>query len=177
MENEDHAWRASGLNIHDEEKLVRDFREAIHNRSIVSENLLPESSVEVQEPGENVVIVIDVPGAGRSQKPVYINGDLFGGSFRRNHDGDYPCTAEEAEAMLRGLAVRDQPEDTADRKVLDQMTLAVLNHETIEGCRNRRTLKPAHPFDRLDDAEFLCSIGAAAVSDADHPFIPLRQGF
>lgn len=88
--------------------------------------------MEVQELGENVVIVIYVPRAGRSQKPVYINGDFFGGSFRRGHDGDYPCTAEEAEAMLRGIAVRDQPEDTADRKVLDQMTLDVLNHRRIQ---------------------------------------------
>ena len=79
--------------------------------------------------------------------------------------------------MLRGLAVRDQPEDTADRKVLDQLPLDILNHETIEGYGNRRrTLKPAHPFGRLDDAEFLCSIGAAAVSDADHQLHPTSAG-
>ena len=172
VENEDHTWRASGLNIHDEEKLVRDFWDTIHNRSKVSVNLLSESSVEVQELGENVVIVIYVPRAGRSQKPVYINGDLFGGSFRRDHDGDYHCTAEEVKAMLR-----DQPEDTADMKVLDQLPLDVFNHETIEGYRNRhRTLKPAHPFGRLDDAEFLRSIGAAAVSDADHQLHPTSAG-
>ena len=41
---------------------------------------------------DNVIMVIWVPSAKREQKPVYINDDLFGGTFRRNWEGDYHCT-------------------------------------------------------------------------------------
>ncbi len=40
-----------------------------------------------------------------------------------------------------------------------------LNYETIQEYRNRhRTLKPGHPFERLNDAEYLRSIGVAVIS-------------
>ena len=35
----------------------------------------------------DVIMVIWVPIAKREQKPVYINDDLFGGTFRRNWEG------------------------------------------------------------------------------------------
>ena len=43
-----------------------------------------------------------------------------------------------------------------------------LNYDTIHGYRNsHRTLKEGHPFERLNDHEYLRSIGAAAVSEED----------
>ena len=30
--------------------------------------------------------------AKREQKPIYINNDIFNGTFRRNYEGDYHCT-------------------------------------------------------------------------------------
>jgi len=52
-----------------------------------------------------------------------------------------------------------------------------LNVETIQGYRNRhRTLKAGHPFERLDDSEYLRSIGAAAISDVDKQLYPTAAG-
>ena len=56
---------------------------------------------------DDVIMGIWVPGAKREQKPGYINDDLFGGTFRRNWEGDYHCTRLQVKTMLR-----DQAEET-----------------------------------------------------------------
>lgn len=83
-----------------------------------------------------------MPAAKREEKPVYINDDLFGGTYRRNHEGDYRCTRLQVKTMLR-----DQGENTMDMEVLDDTLLEELNYEIIQGYRNRhRTLKSGHPL-------------------------------
>lgn len=73
--------------------------------------------------------------------------------------------------------LRDQTDDTIDMDVLDQFSLDELNQETIRGYRNRRrTLKAGHPFERLGDADYLRSIGAAAVSNVDGQLHPTVGG-
>ena len=110
--------------------------------------------------------------AKREEKPVYVNNDLFGATFRRNHEGDYRCTRLQVKTMLR-----DQAENTMDMEVLDEVTMEDLNYETIQGYRNRhRTLKPGHPFERLNDSEYLRSIGAAAISREDRQLHPTAAG-
>ncbi len=120
----------------------------------------------------DTIMVIHVPMAAREQRPVYINNDLMGGTFRRNGEGDYHCTSAQIKAMLR-----DQTEDTADMAVLDDFSLEELNQETIQGYRNRhRTLRAGHPFERQSNAEYLRSIGAAAWSGEDGKLHPTAAG-
>lgn len=110
--------------------------------------------------------------AKREEKPVYVDNDLFGATFRRNHEGDYRCTRLQVKTMLR-----DQAENTMDMEVLDEVPMEDLNYETIQGYRNRlRTLKPGHPFERLNDSEYLRSIGAAAISREDRQLHPTAAG-
>ena len=157
-ENKDGTWRTTGLKSTDRDKLLKHFWDTINNRKKVNVNLLSDQDVK----DEDTIIVIYVPMANREQKPVYINDDIFGGTFRRNHEGDYHCTKLQVKAMLR-----DQTDNTMDMDVLDDVPISDLNYETIQGYRNRhRALKPAHPFGRLNDSEYLRSIGAAAISTA-----------
>ena len=166
----DKTWRTTGLK--DADKLLKSFWDTINNRQKVSINLLRDSDVKVCHIGEDVVLVIYVPMAKREQKPVYINDDLFGSTFRRNHEGDYHCTKLQVKAMLR-----DQTENTCDMNVLDDVEMDELNTETIQSYRHRhRTLKPAHPFGGLDDNEYLRKIGAAAISDTDKRLHPTAAG-
>ena len=51
--------------------------------------------------------------ARREQKPVYINNDIFNGTFRPNYEGDYHCTRLQIKTMLR-----DQTERTMDIRLL-----------------------------------------------------------
>lgn len=171
-EEKDGSWRTTGLQ--NESKLRKDFWDTINNRKKVNINLLSDNDVETYTIGENkdVIMVIYVPMAKREQKPVYINDDIFGGTFRRNFEGDYHCTRLQVKAMLR-----DQVENTIDMEVLDDVPMEDLNYETIQGYRNRhRTLKAGHPFERLSDNEYLRSIGAAAVSLEDKQLHPTAAG-
>ncbi len=171
-ENQDGMWRTTGLKKSETGKLLKDFWDTINNRKKININLLSEKNLEVYEVGEDIIIAIYVPMAKREQKPVYINDDMFGGTFRRNHEGDYHCTRLQVKAMLR-----DQTENTMDMEVLDYVSMEDLNYETIQGYRNRhRTLKSGHPFGRLDDGEYLRSIGAAAISDVDRELHPTAAG-
>ena len=103
---------------------------------------------------DDMIMVIWVPGAKREQKPVYINDDLFGGTFRRNWEGDYRCTRLQVKTMLR-----DQAEETMDMEVLEEAEIEDLNQESIRGYRNsHKSFKPGHPFERLDDKEYLRGI-------------------
>lgn len=64
-----------------------------------------------------------------------------------------------------------------DMEVLDKVSMTELNYDTIRGYRNsHRTLKKGHPFERLDDHEYLRSIGAAAISDEDGQLHPTAAG-
>lgn len=73
--------------------------------------------------------------------------------------------------------LRDQTENTVDMDILDEAEMSDLNTETVQGYRNRhRTLKAGHPFERLDDAEYLRSIGAAAISKEDKQLHPTAAG-
>ena len=171
-EEKDGSWKTTGLQ--NASKLRKDFWDTINNSKKVNINLLSEDDVEMYEVGDNkdVIMVIYVPMAKREQKPVYINNDIFNGTFRRNYEGDYHCTRLQVKTMLR-----DQTERTMDMEVLDKVPIEDLNYDTIHGYRNsHRSLKEGHPFERLSDHEYLRSIGAAAISEEDGKLHPTAAG-
>ena len=171
-EEEDGSWRTTGLK--NAAKLRKDFWDTINNPKKVNLNLLSDDDIQTYTIGadKNVVMVIHVPMAKREQKPVYINNDIFNGTFRRNFEGDYHCTRLQVKAMLR-----DQTERTMDMEILEKVSIEDLNYDTIHGYRNsHRTLKEGHPFERLSDREYLRSIGAAAISHEDGELHPTAAG-
>lgn len=92
VENKDGSWHTTGLKAADKEKLIKQFWDTINNRKKVSANILKDDDVEIYDVNGDLIIVIHVPMAKREEKPVYVNNDLFGATFRRNHEGDYRCT-------------------------------------------------------------------------------------
>ena len=123
-ERKDGSWFTTGMK--DASKLKKNFWNQANDRYKISVNLLDEErDVEVYEIGGDIILVVRVPAADRSHKPVYINGDLYKGSFKRTNEGDYRCTHDEVQAMLR-----DQSRQTMDMKVLENLELSVLDKET-----------------------------------------------
>lgn len=170
IEKEDGSFATTGLK--DVEKLKKDFWNSINNSRKVSINLLTDDNVEVYEIDEDVVMVIHVPRATREEKPVYINDNLFGGTFRRNGEGDYHCTPSEIRAMLR-----DQTEETSDMKILDDMEISDLNMDTVHAYRSRHAaLRPNHVWEKLTDEDYLEQIGAAKRSRDDKKMHPTGAG-
>ena len=119
-ENSDGTWETSGLK--DERTLLKSFWDIINNQNKVSENLLTDNDIQTYEKDGDVILAINVPKATREQKPIYINGDMFKGTYRRNHEGDFKCSPSAVKAMLR-----DEPEATSDMKILEEFTLKDLN--------------------------------------------------
>lgn len=168
-EHEDGSWETTGLK--DARRLIRDFWNTVNNNRKVSVNLLRDQDVASYDVNGDVILVISVPMASRMDKPVFINDNLFGGTFRRNFEGDYHCSREEVKAMLR-----DQTDDTYDMVVLDSAKLSDFNKETIRSYRNRhQILKSGHPFEGYTDEEYLEAIGAAA-EDNDGTLRPTAAG-
>ena len=126
-EESDKSWKTTGLKGTDREKLLKEFWDTINNYKKVSANILLDDDVEVYDIGEDIAIVIYVPMARREQKPIFINNNMFGGTFKRNHEGDYHCTNLQAKSMLR-----DQTESTMDMRIVESMTIDQLDKETIQ---------------------------------------------
>ena len=169
-EREDGSWYTTHLQ--NENKLLKDFWDTINNRTKVSVNLLSEENVETYEVDGDVIIVIYVPKADRVYKPVYTNDNLFGGTFRRDHEGDYHCTEDEVRGMLR-----DQGAKGMDNKILLGMELDIFYPETIKSFRTRhKAVNPDHVWHKLEDNAYLERIGAAAISDVDGKLHPTVAG-
>lgn len=156
-EDGEKRWKTTGLKRAEKEKLLKDFWDTVNNYKKVSINLLSDDDVRIYDVGEDIVMVIYVPMAKREQKPVFINDDMFGGTFKRNYEGDYRCTRLQVKSMLR-----DQTESTMDMRIVESMTIGQLDQDTIQSYRNRhRSFKPGHPWANLNDEEYLQKIGAA----------------
>lgn len=171
-EREDGTFETVGLTPVEAEHLRQDFWNTVSNRSKVSAVLPIESEVEVLEADGGMVLAIHVPRAPRDERPVYINNDLFGGTYRRRGEGDYRCTRQEISAMLR-----DQGAETMDSKVLDDLTVADFNADTVRAYRTRfRAVRQGSSWTDFDDERFLRAVGAAMVSREDGKLHPTFGG-
>lgn len=73
--------------------------------------------------------------------------------------------------------LRDQAEETMDMEVIEEADIEELNQDSIRGYRNsHKSFKPGHPFERLDDKEYLRVIGAAGFSKDDKKLHPTAAG-
>lgn len=146
------------VDLPDPEKLVKEFWDMVNNPNKASVNLLSTKDVTVETVDGKRIIVIHVPRADRTYKPVYVEGNPLN-TYRRNGEGDYKCTNEELHAMYRDASIQTQ-----DMKILKEMDLGVFNAESLRAYRQRmRISRPGHVWDMLEDAEFLLKLGAAGI--------------
>ena len=169
-ERRDGALAAVGAR--DPQQMVKDIWNGINNRQKVSVNLLRDKDVAVVPVGEAQVVAVNVPRAERTLRPVYVGPNPMSGSFRRNGEGDYRCTAEEVGAMLRDASVKSM-----DQKVLVGRALDSFAPETVRRYRNRfNGAHPSHVWSQLDDEVFLFKIGAVAHSPDRGGLFPTAAG-
>lgn len=134
--------------------MIKDFWDIVNNTNKVSANILSNKDVTIEDIGGKRIVVIRVPRAQRSDKPVYIDGNPLSGSYRRNGEGDYKCTKEEVQGMMRDAAIKTQ-----DMVVLEDMGLDVFDYDSVKRYRIRmKTYRPGHVWEELEDVEFRSSL-------------------
>ncbi len=140
------------------EKIVADLWNAVNNPDKISANVLFNESIYPVDVDGKAVVVVEVPRAERTVRPVFVGSDVFKGTYRRNGEGDYHCSRETVEGMIR-----DKCAETADNCILDELTIADLDADTIRRYRMYFSqLRPGHVWSSLADDGFLMKIGAAA---------------
>ena len=124
----------------------------------VNVNLLRDEDVQVVDVEGKSVVVVNVPRAESSVRPVYLNNNLSRGTFKRNQEGDYHCTEQELKMMLR-----DANEAGNDRMILEYYTMDDIDIPTLESYRIMfKTDNPDHVWNDLDHKEFLMQLGGYA---------------
>lgn len=158
--------------LDDVHKLMKDFWNTVNNRQKVSSNILTDSMAVPEKLEGKDVIVINVPRAERTSRPVYVGSDPRTGTYRRNFEGDYHCSLEEVSLMIRDSALV-----TDDNKLLTDIDVSVFCPDTVRSYRNIfKLVRQNHLWNKEDDAMFMRRIGAVREDKDTGKFHPTVAG-
>ena len=158
--------------LDDVHKLMKDFWNMVNNRQKVSCNILTDSMAVPDKIEGKDVIVIRVPRAERTSRPVYVGSDPRTGTYRRNFEGDYHCSIDEVSLMIRDSALV-----TDDNKLLTDLDVSVFCPDTVKSYRNIfQLIRQNHLWNKEDDAMFLRRIGAVREDKDTGKFHPTVAG-
>lgn len=128
----------------------------LNDRGKVSANLLRADDIETVEREGHQFIVVRVPRAARTQRPVHIGPNPLTGTYRRAEEGDYRCSEDEVRRMLA-----DQSGVPADALVVEHFGQRDFDADTLKQYRNRFASRdPDHPWLSEDDTGLLYKLGA-----------------
>jgi predicted HTH transcriptional regulator len=93
-------------------------------------------------------------------KPIYLNGNVYKGTYRRNHEGDYHCTERQVRAMIR-----DSFEDGNDGILIEHYNMDDIDLDTLHRYRTLfRVWNNDHVWNEVDDKTFLRNLGGYVVN-------------
>ena len=146
----------SAAGIKDLNKVRSDLFNNLNNPSKVSVNLLSDIDVQEVIVEGKPVLMVSIPQAGRKDKPVYLNGQPLGNTYRRLNDGDRKCDDITVKRMLA-----EQVQDSRDTNICNRYGLNDIDLESLHAYRNQfASYKSGHPWVGTDDTEFLHLLGA-----------------
>ena len=141
--------------INNPEAMQKNFWNSHNNPQKLNAPVCNDADISLLKINGSNILAIYVPRAGRTQRPVFINGNPLTGTYKRNYEGDYCCTEPEVRQMLR-----DAGEDPQDAVILEDFDLTDLDPETLKAFRNRfASREPDHPFLAIDDTRLLERLG------------------
>lgn len=153
VEEEKHKFKLGSLK--NSLSLIKDFWNLHNSSQKLSSPICSEDDVSIFTINENEVLVIYIPIANRRERPIFINGNPYLGTYKRNNDGDYRCTKSEIRQMIRDAS--DEPQDFG---LIEKFTMDDIDTETLNGYRNMfRVTSSDHPYNTLDNKEFLIKLG------------------
>ena len=148
------AKRYEIVGVMDAQKILTDFWNTI-NSDKVNVNILTDSDVEVVNISGKQIVCIHVPMADWRAKPIYLNGNVYKGTFRRNHEGDYHCTEDQVKAMIR-----DSNTEGNDGILIEYYGMDDIDPNSLRQYRTEfRQENSTHIWNRDDDKTFLRNLG------------------
>lgn len=157
--------------LKDASKMKETFWKLVNNRQKISHNIVLEKCVYILESDGKQILVVEIPRAERTVRPVYKGNDPRNGTYKRFGTGDHLCTAEEVGAMLRDSSI-----SPLDAVAVEDIDLTALNMETVRGYRQMFKLtNPSHLWNTLDDEIFLRRIRATGAAQ-DGKYHPTEAG-
>ena len=157
--------------LKDASKMKDTFWKLVNNRQKISHNIVLEKGVYILETNGKKILVVEVPRAERTVRPVYKGTDPRGGTFKRYGTGDHLCNSEEIGAMLRDSSI-----SPLDAVAVEEIDLSALCMETVMAYRQMFKLtNPNHLWNTLDDEIFLRRIRATGAAQ-DGQYHPTEAG-
>ena len=152
------AETKSGLSIHglkNASKMKQEVFNSMRDSQKINLELCGPTDIQVEPIDGADIIVVRVRAASTREKPVYINGNPYKGTFVRRNEGDYRCSKQEVDRMIR-----DASAESADSAILKGYTWDYLDKDTLERYRQRyRQFNPSSPWNGYDNPRFLRSLG------------------
>lgn len=143
--------------VSDINKVITDFLNMVNNRQKVSRSITVDSDIKPVEVDGVDIIYIRVPEADYRQKPIYIDGNLQSGTYKRVFEGDRHVTDEELSMLIRDSS------DHADSTILDRLGMECIDADTLRKYRQAFIgHNPVHVFESMSDQEFLENMGGYA---------------
>lgn len=141
--------------VNNAEKLKQDLLNNLNNPNKVSRNILSNDSIKIEhfENGSSVIL-IQIPEALYSQKPIYLDGNPKK-AYERLGEGDIKLTEEKYKALIVGS------QEITDDELLKNYDLSDLNEETL--IRYKKSLfeqTKNEKYKNLTYKEMLLEIGA-----------------
>ena len=164
------------VDLPDPDGLASEFWKLVNDTRKASVNILTRRDIAVRRSEGRRIVAITVPRADRRDRPVYVNGDPYMGTYRRDGEGDYHCSRETVQAMMM-----DALEESRDARLLSYLGMESLEERTVKSYRSlMQHLRPGHPWESLPDEEFPCRTEAARDTGhgMSHPTAagPMRFG-
>lgn len=136
-------------------KVLDDFYNTLRSTSKINYPVCSASDAHIETLDNKEIIVIRVPEISRQDRPIYINGNPYNGTYVRRHTGDHHCTKPEVDRMMREASAVG-----ADSAILAGFNLDDIDQEALASYRRLyQTLHPGEPRNTYEDLRFLTSIG------------------
>lgn len=116
--------------------LIEKFKRSLNDKKKVSTNILSDRDITIENFEGKRFVAINIPKANRFDKPVFIDGNITSGTYRRGGEGDYRCKPDEIESMKR-----DSEQISPDSELCKDLKITDLSDETIEKYREKVVLE------------------------------------
>lgn len=168
-EDDDKQFYISG--IKDTNKVLDDLFSVLNNPNKINKNVINEKEISVQRFKGKDIIIVPVRKVHYKDKPVFLNGNLSQ-SFYRQGTGDFRCSQETINAMLR-----DSGNESFDSTIITDFTIDDLDMDTIKKYIEKfKSVSEDHPFLKLSVEDFLVKINALRMNRETSTLNPTVAG-